>query len=288
MSNNTIIWANTVFGYEPSKVLPIVMLAQFGAAGLVHAVQISLYKAYYLIPIVIGAFFECVAFSMRLQAIANPYSSTFFAAQHGLLVLSPVFFAAADYMILGRVIRTVGSEFSPIDPKWISRIFVGLDIFSFFIQGGGSGILLSSTDPNQINAGLYALTGGLIVQAVSFGAYIWLAIYVHKRASKIGGRWHTLMIALYISAICILVRSIYRVIEFSQGFSSDIAHNEHLMYSLDSGFMFAAILVFNMIHPGLHLTTEGKCQVTPITEDGAARNMVQVSPRVLNAPLSTK
>jgi hypothetical protein len=55
-----------------------------------------------------------------------------------LTLLGPTFFAAAIYMVLGRLIRILGAEsYSMIHPKWLTKFFLLGDVLSFFGQGGG-------------------------------------------------------------------------------------------------------------------------------------------------------
>lgn len=59
-----------------------------------------------------------------------------------LTLLPPVLFSASIYMVLGRVIRAVqGEQYSLIRPGILTKVFVTGDVASFFIQGGGAGIL---------------------------------------------------------------------------------------------------------------------------------------------------
>lgn len=48
-----------------------------------------------------------------------------YVIQSLLILLAPILFAASLYMTLSRVIRAVdGGSYSPIAPRWLTRIFV--------------------------------------------------------------------------------------------------------------------------------------------------------------------
>ncbi len=56
-----------------------------------------------------------------------------------LLLVAPALFAASIYMALGRIIRlTDGEAHSLVRTKWLTKIFVAGDIFSFLVQSSGN------------------------------------------------------------------------------------------------------------------------------------------------------
>lgn len=55
-----------------------------------------------------------------------------------LLLVAPALFAATIYMELGRIMILVrGEDRAVIRRTWLTKAFVGGDILSFFLQGGG-------------------------------------------------------------------------------------------------------------------------------------------------------
>jgi uncharacterized membrane protein YraQ (UPF0718 family) len=55
-----------------------------------------------------------------------------------LILLAPALFAASIYIILGRIILLVdGERYSPVRQKWLTKVFVTGDVFSFLLQGAG-------------------------------------------------------------------------------------------------------------------------------------------------------
>ncbi|CRK38390.1 hypothetical protein BN1708_020509, partial [Verticillium longisporum] len=64
-----------------------------------------------------------------------------YVLQSTFLLLAPILFAASLYMTLSRIIRAVdAAHCSIIRPKWLTRIFVFGDAFSFFVQASGAGL----------------------------------------------------------------------------------------------------------------------------------------------------
>ena len=66
------------------------------------------------------------------------------------------------------------------------------------------------------------------------------------------------MLALAISTICILIRSIYRVIELQDGFQSAVASNEILFMILEGPMIIIATGLLTIYHPGSILHFNGK------------------------------
>lgn len=67
------------------------------------------------------------------------------------------------------------------------------------------------------------------------------------RASK---KFRAFLGALTLSTICIMIRSVYRVIEMAQGFEGSLIKNETLFFILEGVMVTLAVLVFNLLHPG--------------------------------------
>lgn len=55
-----------------------------------------------------------------------------------LLLVAPALFAASIYMELGRIVlATEGDHALFVPRKWLTKIFVCSDIFTFLMQGSG-------------------------------------------------------------------------------------------------------------------------------------------------------
>lgn len=68
-----------------------------------------------------------------------------FIMQSLLILVAPALFAASIYIILGRIILLVdGERYSLVRQKWLTKIFVTGDVFSFLLQGAGNSHVPSS------------------------------------------------------------------------------------------------------------------------------------------------
>jgi hypothetical protein len=57
------------------------------------------------------------------------------------------------------------------------------------------------------------------------------------------------LFALYVASLLIFIRSIVRVVEFSQGVSGYVMQHEVFLYVFDSILMLIVMLLFSWIHP---------------------------------------
>ena len=178
-----------------------------------------------------------------------------------LLLVAPALFAASIYIILGRIIlMTDGESHSLIRRKWLTKIFVAGDVISFLLQAGGGGIQASGT-MTAMKIGEKIIVVGLFVQLAFFGFFVIVAGLFQARLERYGPAsatvsinvsalpWKRHMIALYVSSGLILVRSVFRVIEYLMGNAGYLLKHEVFLYVFDAVLMFAVMLVFNIVHP---------------------------------------
>lgn len=177
--------------------------------------------------------------------------------QSVLLLVAPALFAASIYMTLGRVIRSVhGEQFSIIRPTWLTRLFVLSDVVSFFAQASGGGFQ-ASKNFNKKTAE-YIILGGLIVQILGFGLFATTALIWHLRMRQWRGaptahgmgKWQNVMFMLYSVSILIMVRSVFRVVEYVMGTDGYLLRHEWTLYVFDATLMLLTVGVFAWWYPG--------------------------------------
>lgn len=175
-----------------------------------------------------------------------------------LLLLGPALFAASIYMILGRIILlTSGENYSVVRRTWLTKIFVGGDVLCFLMQGAGGGIMSSAKgDPGKTKMGENLIIGGLFVQLTFFGFFVIAASIFqirgrdHLRSLSAAIPWKKQLYVLYFTSIFILVRSIFRVVEYLQGNAGYLLSTEVYLYIFDALLMFAVMAAMNVVHPG--------------------------------------
>lgn len=57
------------------------------------------------------------------------------------------------------------------------------------------------------------------------------------------------MMTLYGTSILIMVRSIFRVVEYLQGFDGFLLRHEAYLYVFDATLMFLVLVLLNLVHP---------------------------------------
>lgn len=68
--------------------------------------------------------------------------------------------------------------------------------------------------------------------------------------------WRRLLYAVYAALTCITIRIIYRLVEYSGGIRTAIATSEVAFYCLEAAPMIIALVIFNLVHPGMVLVGE--------------------------------
>lgn len=185
--------------------------------------------------------------------------------------MAPALFAASIYMELGRIVLVVDGDHALfIRRKWLTKIFVCGDVFTFIMQGSGKNSA-SAADVKQANnspgGGLLATGGesattgeklilaGLALQVIIFGLFVVTGIVFHMRLRSAptgnSGKypWQKHMFSLYAVSILIFVRSIVRLVEYAQGYDGYILSREWYLYVFDAIPMFFSMMIMNWIHP---------------------------------------
>ena len=172
-----------------------------------------------------------------------------------LILIAPALFAASIYMILGRLIRVLGAESLSIIPVfWMTKIFVLGDIVSFFMQAGGGGLQASGS----YDTGQKIIIGGLFVQIIMFSIFLVAAIIFHRKILKQSTglmlssvvTWERYLHILYITSTLILIRSIFRIVEYLQGHDGYLVSHEIFLYVFDAILMFLVMLIFAIWYIG--------------------------------------
>jgi hypothetical protein len=185
------------------------------------------------------------------------------------IVLAPVGLALADYLLVGRLIRLVGREYSIVNPKFVEYGFIVSDILSIGVQSAGAGLITSGNFKN-IKTGSNVLIGGLGINLLSFCFFAVITLHLHvsiyrrKPDFTRQERWLTMFYALYLSMILLIVRSIYRIVEFSTGFRGYLAIHELYFYVFECLLIIFAFGLFLPLHPGIWMAQKHTEEVIKI------------------------
>ncbi|KAI0893068.1 RTA1 like protein [Annulohypoxylon nitens] len=264
------------YRYKPSMAAAVIFIILFAISALIHIIMLIRKRTWYFIPFVIGCLFETVGYIGR--AMSSPEYPNFttnpYIIQSVLLLLGPTLYAASIYMILGRLVMHLEADsYSLIKPKWLTKFFVLGDIISFFAQGGGGGVLTQAKSLDDVRRGENIIIGGLCVQILFFGFFMIVTFVFHRRISGKPTRnaltvrtpWRKLLIVLYVSSSLIMVRSVYRVIEYILGSDGELQSKEVYLYILDALPMLIVALSYNFFHPSQVVSHDNKDQNMSVT-----------------------
>ncbi|PSN66366.1 RTA1-domain-containing protein [Corynespora cassiicola Philippines] len=266
------------YRYHPSRTAAIVCVGAFGISTLLHIFQVFRRRTWYFIPLVVGGIFEVVGYVGRILSDNDLWALGPYIMQSLLLLIAPALFAASIYIILGRIILlTDGEKHSLIRQKRLTKIFVTGDVISFLTQCCGGGIQAAGS-LSLLHTGEKVIIVGLFLQLLFFGIFILVAGIFHYRLEKANSSrtsgvsrsssnrhsellheesnftiqdlpWKRHIYTLYLASALIMIRSIFRVVEYLQGNDGYLLRHEIFLYIFDGLLMFIVMVLFNWMHP---------------------------------------
>ena len=130
---------------------------------------------------------------------------------------------------------------------------------------------------DALNNGSKVIIGGLFVQLIFFGVFVVIAVAFDRSIrrdptpqSRTHSVWRKHMWALYVGSALIMVRSVFRAIEYLQGFNGYLLGHEAYLYVFDAVLMFLVMALFNRVHPSevvaLIAQDERDCKMGALSE----------------------
>ncbi|WXC51064.1 hypothetical protein QX201_010769 [Fusarium graminearum] len=230
-----------------------------------HVYQVVTTRVWFFLPFLLGSLFEATAFISRaISAKEAPnYTLGLCMVQDHLLLLGPTCYSAAIYMLLGRFIRYLdGDKFALIKPKWLTKIFLFGDITSIVLQAFDGGAYDKTDSSHNLTATEDVVVAGLIVQLVFFSMFVIVAGCFHYRFSKNSvvppPNWQKFMMVIYFASMLILIRSVFRMVEYVEGPQSKLQAVEVYVYAMDAIPMAIITISFHIIHPSNYMRGLGK------------------------------
>ncbi|CAF1519649.1 unnamed protein product [Rotaria magnacalcarata] len=250
------------FHYMPSMAAAVVSLVFYILLFVVLTSWTIWKRSWYMITLLIGCIMEIIGYGIRIQLASNPIGQIpLYSSMHASIILAPIFNAAIEYVLIGRLMHAVGDQYSLVKPNLVAWIFIVCDIISMLVQSAGAGVLTSAgANLQNLETGENILLGGLGVNLASFTLFCLQLFYfdyltrksppVFLNGSIYQRRWRLFLYVIYISSFFVLVRQIYRVIEFSQGFTGYLAVHEIYFYIFDTIPIFVSSAVYTIFFPG--------------------------------------
>ncbi|CAG7917462.1 unnamed protein product [Penicillium olsonii] len=247
----------TPYGYQPSLGAGIAYCTLFGLSMILHTVQFTWKRTWWASVFSVGCLVEVIGWAGRTWSSKCPYNSTAFLMQISTLIIG-------IYVLLGRFIQLLGRESSFLKPSLYLWIFCTCDVISLVVQAIGGG--MASGEANKVGGdtatGTHIMVAGIVFQMFSITIFMVCAIDFIRRVMRrrllqtVTGSVVPLFAAMILSIICIYIRSIYRTIELSQGWSGYLITHESYFIALDGAMMIVSVAIFNVLHPGWLLPKE--------------------------------
>ncbi|TVY59721.1 Protein RTA1 [Lachnellula suecica] len=244
-----------LWNYVPSMVGAVIFIILFFAATVFHVWRMFKTRTWFCIPFALGCLSEAIGYCARAASVNDTGTLGPYLVQSIFILIPPALFAASIYMTLGRIMRYVkGEHHSVIRINWLTKIFVLGDWLSFMVQGNAAGLLFK-TSTMRIGQGI--ILAGLFIQIISFGCFFIVAVIFQLRMRKnptresynVEASWERYLYMLYAVSVLILIRSIFRVVEYIQGQTGYSMKNEWTLYAFDSIPMVVVTVVFFIWYP---------------------------------------
>ncbi|KAI1765038.1 RTA1-domain-containing protein [Hypoxylon sp. FL1150] len=240
------------YGYRPSLAAGIVFCVLFGIGFFWHLLQTIRLRRWTSALLTIGALTELIGWIGRTWSAECPYNQNAFLIQIVTLIIGPVFFTAALYVLLGTFIVLLGRQYSLISARMYTIIFLSCDVISLVIQAAG-GAMASSAASSQTDThlGTSIMVAGVIFQLAAMTVFALLAVDFVRRSTRFGmpAKYKKVMIALFISLAVIYARSVFRTVELIEGWTGYLMEHEAYFIALDGVLMVVAVLIFLPFDP---------------------------------------
>lgn len=195
-------------------------------------------------------------YAFRFVSAGSPAELGPYIGQSLFIILPPSLYAATIYMIYGRLVLFVNAaEASVIRPTLVTKVFVCGDVLAFFMQAGGGGMMAQAS---MADMGQKIMLIGLFVQLLFLGFFLSISLIFWKRMSRSSKQyaipqygkhsWDTLLKMVLAAAVIIILRCIFRVVEFAQGHSGYLVSHEIYMYIFDAAPMLVVQIMMHFVY----------------------------------------
>ncbi|PPQ70207.1 hypothetical protein CVT26_014464 [Gymnopilus dilepis] len=275
-SNGESLAQESPYNYVPSEAVAIVMIVLYSISTLAHTGQALKYRMLWLIPTAgLCGVIEILGWAGRLWSSFSPLLSTPFQIEITCTIVAPTPLLAANFVILGEIMKRIGPSYSRLSPKWYTIIFCTSDVISLVVQGAGGGIAATAPDLNGANMGAHIMLGGIVFQLVVIIFYSMLALEYYtryyydspivsrgaeqlrtldgQRRGTLTTKLQIMSYALAFSTTLLFIRAVYRTIELADGWTGRIISNQLYFNILDGMMVVLAMYTMNFINPGVFI-----------------------------------
>ncbi|KAJ9603147.1 hypothetical protein H2200_012442 [Cladophialophora chaetospira] len=245
----------TVYGYRPSIAANVVFLVLYGLCLIFNIAQLVRHRSWtFSISCILGCICEMLGYGGRILLYQNPFDFNGFMLQITCITFAPVFYCAAIYVTLTKIVNFLGPQYSRLPPNAYYWIFIPCDLVSLALQGTGGGMSTTSSGSSQV--GVNIAIAGLSFQVFTLLCFIGLCLAYALSYRRHGGTFPRAKSArefkifiglLSFAMICILIRCIYRIDELSEGYSGPLIGDEGLFIGLEGVMVVLAAFALNAV-----------------------------------------
>ncbi|ONH65364.1 Sphingoid long-chain base transporter RSB1 [Cyberlindnera fabianii] len=265
--------ADNIYGMDPSLGGNVAMTIIMGIFFIAHTGMGWFYQTWWFgISYFLGSALEMIGYIGRSVSAGDSDNKDAYMVQIVCLTIAPCFIMAGIYFLLAQFVMVYGQKYAILKPIWYSYIFIACDIVSLLVQGTGGGIASAAAKRYESGqTGTDIMVGGLAFQVVSmsvfllmYGHFFWKIKYLRSGfkemenqfpeefasiRAKPSFKWFPLVV--FLGTIFVYVRSIYRVVELSEGWKGYLMIHEIYFMILDALMMALTCLIFIPFHPGI-------------------------------------
>ena len=232
--------------------LAIAATVLFGLFAVLLLVETWYFRRWHTMALPIGAGAEALGYLFRYLFITGSPNG-YFIASFIIILVTPNIFAYCNYATVGRLLPSLSTRPGP--KTWlripiitdshgvfralrIAKFFVMADVAAFLVQVSAAAFLTSSNTTTQ-SYGVDVVEVGLALALSFIGLFFFVTVFVYAsstyeiRSHPQYGDIKKLYISLFATITMLLIRSIYRMVEFVGGNSSYVASHEVYFYLFD-------------------------------------------------------
>lgn len=195
-------------------------------------------------------------FATRLAGAYHTSDLGVLIASTVLIMSGPPIYALINYFVLSRLLYYM-PYLAPLHPGRVATTFLGLDAVCEILIGNGAWRMAnSSMTAKQRQVGANMVLASLSLQALLFAGFGILSALFQRKAERAGvlkREMRVVLYVMYVSALIVTIRCIYRLVEYVLGWDSTIYKNEVFFWVFEASIMFVNTALLNAFHPGKRL-----------------------------------
>ncbi|KAI8679524.1 hypothetical protein NCS57_00230600 [Fusarium keratoplasticum] len=252
---------NANYFFDPSFAANLAFCVLYGMTTLAHITQAIIFKKRFCWVVIMGAAWETIGFTFKTLGSRNQQNFQYVLWGQLFFLLAPLWLNAFVYMAVARMVyfRMPDRKLLGIKAIRMTVLFVWIDIILFIVQGGGGSLLSNDEDQNLVRIGQKIYMAGVGVQLGIIVIFSGLTAFFYYKLREIEGRdigrmkW--LIWTMLLVLILIIVRIVYRLVEFGPGVNehNDLLTHEGYPLGLDAFPILFALVLLNVMHPGFVL-----------------------------------